>query len=154
MKITSTLLIALMLLCSHAYADYSTPNTTVKWSLNDLVTNSGGNVTFSSGAYLVSGIITISATDTISITEDAVVIAIEKPVMVPVITAAFAFSVTFIQTDFIMAWVNHFKVWLKDTNTIFIILEGRLSKIQENFKLIIFILREIQRFKFNIKVWI
>ncbi len=73
MKITSTLLIALMLLCSQAYADYSTPNTSVKWSLNDLVTNSGGNVTFSSGAYRVTGIITISATDTLSITTDEVV---------------------------------------------------------------------------------
>lgn len=73
MKITSTLLMALLLLCSQAYADYSTPNTSVKWSLNDLVTNSGGNVTFTSGEYRVSGIITISATDTLSITTDEVV---------------------------------------------------------------------------------
>jgi hypothetical protein len=54
-------------------ADYTTPGSSVKWTLNDLVTNSGGNVTFSSGEYSVSGIITIATNDTLSITSDATV---------------------------------------------------------------------------------
>lgn len=81
-------------------------------------------------------------------------IAIEEAIVVAVITATFAFFMAFIQADFIMARVNYFKVRLKDTSAIFIVLENRFAKIQENFKFIVFILRKIQSFEFNVKVWI
>lgn len=67
------LLVSFLFIASRSFADYTTPGTYVKWTLNDLVTNSGGNVTFSSGEYSVSGIITIATNDTLSITSDAVV---------------------------------------------------------------------------------
>jgi hypothetical protein len=55
------------------FADYTTPGTFVKWTLDDLVANSAGNVTSGGGEYNVNGIITIATNDTISITADAVV---------------------------------------------------------------------------------
>ena len=53
--------------------NYTTPNTGVKWNLDNLVTNSGGDVTFSAGQYFVNDTITISVNDTLSITNDATV---------------------------------------------------------------------------------
>jgi hypothetical protein len=68
-----SLLLALVCFVSlPVFADYTTPNTNLKWTLTDLVNNSAGNVTFASGEYTVTGIITISTTDTLSITEDAI----------------------------------------------------------------------------------
>lgn len=55
------------------YADYTTPNTSVSWNLNDLVTNSGGTVTFSGGTYFVNSNLTVSASDTIKLLSNATV---------------------------------------------------------------------------------
>lgn len=63
----------LLLTTVPCFADYTTPGTSVKWTLDDLVTNSSGNVSFSSGEYAVTGIITIATNDTLSITADATV---------------------------------------------------------------------------------
>jgi hypothetical protein len=73
MKRIYTFILVCILFASNVYADYSTPNTAVKWTLNDLVTNSGGSVTYNSGMYLLTGIVTISTTDTLSIITDEVV---------------------------------------------------------------------------------
>ncbi len=55
------------------FAQYTSPNTGVTWSLDDLVTNSGGAVTFSGGIYTIAQDITIAETDTFSINESATV---------------------------------------------------------------------------------
>ena len=53
--------------------NYFTPGTGVKWTLDQLVSNSGGDVTFSGGVYNVNDTVFISFKDTLSITADAVV---------------------------------------------------------------------------------
>lgn len=59
---------------SAAFANnYSTPGTGVRWNMDDLVTNSGGDVTFSAGAYHVNDTIFIRLNDTLYITSDATV---------------------------------------------------------------------------------
>lgn len=59
---------------SAAFANnYTTPGTGVRWNMDDLVTNSGGDVTFSAGAYHVNDTIFICLTDTLYITSDAIV---------------------------------------------------------------------------------
>jgi hypothetical protein len=73
MKRIYTFILVCIFFASNVYADYTTPNTAVKWTLNDLVTNSGGSVTYSSGVYQLTGIVTISTTDTLSIITDEVV---------------------------------------------------------------------------------
>lgn len=64
---------ALVLSVFSSYADYTTPNTSVSWNLNDLVTNSGGVVTFSGGNYFVNSNLTVAASDTIKILSNATV---------------------------------------------------------------------------------
>ncbi len=64
---------ALVLSIFSSYADYTTPNTSVNWNLNDLVTNSGGVVTFSGGNYFVNSNLTVAASDTIKILSNATV---------------------------------------------------------------------------------
>lgn len=53
--------------------NYSTPGTGVRWNMNDLVANSGGDVTFSGGIYHVNDTIFIRLNDTLYITSDATV---------------------------------------------------------------------------------
>jgi hypothetical protein len=70
----SLLLIAYCLLPVVSSANnYPTPGTGVKWTLDQLVANSGGDVTFSGGAYNVNDTIFISLNDTLNITADAIV---------------------------------------------------------------------------------
>jgi len=74
MKKIIQLFLFTLLLISATYADnYTTPGTGVKWSLSDLVANSGGDVTFSGGIYFVNDTIKISYPDTLYITSDATV---------------------------------------------------------------------------------
>ena len=63
------------------FANYSTPGSSVSWNLNDLVSNSGGVVTFSSGTYFVNDTLTVSSSDTLKILTNA--------------TVKFAFNVVF-----------------------------------------------------------
>ncbi len=67
------LIAALILLTTGIYANYSTPNSSVSWNLNDLVTNSGGAVTFSGGNYFVNDTIIVSPSDTVKILNNATV---------------------------------------------------------------------------------
>ena len=67
------LIAALILLTTGIYANYSTPNSSVSWNLNDLVTNSGGAVTFSVGNYFVNDTIIVSPSDTVKILNNATV---------------------------------------------------------------------------------
>lgn len=69
------LLFVLMLLLARldVFADYTTPGTSVSWNLNDLVTNSGGTVTFSGGNYFINSNLTVSSSDTIKILNNAAV---------------------------------------------------------------------------------
>lgn len=53
--------------------NFSTPGTGVKWNMDDLVTNSGGDVTFSAGVYHVNDTVFIRLNDTLYITSDAIV---------------------------------------------------------------------------------
>jgi hypothetical protein len=62
------LLILLALISTNVYANYSTPGTGVSWSLTDLVSNSGGVVTFSGGEYFLNDTLVISQSDTVKIT--------------------------------------------------------------------------------------
>ncbi|GJQ62151.1 MAG: hypothetical protein SCALA702_12040 [Melioribacteraceae bacterium] len=57
----------LFLATTVALAQYTTPGTGVNWGIDELVTNSGGEVTGSAGNYEVNGLITISANDKVSI---------------------------------------------------------------------------------------
>jgi hypothetical protein len=72
MKFLSCIITGFLLLSSSAYANYTTPGTGGKYSLDDLVTNSGGDVIYSD-AYYVNDTIIISTTDTLLINSDAVV---------------------------------------------------------------------------------
>ncbi len=69
------LLFVLILLLTRldVFADYTTPGTSVSWNLNDLVTNSGGTVTFSGGNYFINSNLTVSSSDTIKILNNATV---------------------------------------------------------------------------------
>jgi hypothetical protein len=73
MKHCYFLFIAVLLSTSSFAAKYSTPNTGVRWTLADLVANSGGTITFDGSAYNVSDTLTISANDTLDITDNAIV---------------------------------------------------------------------------------
>lgn len=75
MKKVFVLLVLIMSLLSgiNVYANYSTPGTNVSWSLNDLVTNSGGVVTFSGGNYFINDTLTVSTSDTVKILSNATV---------------------------------------------------------------------------------
>ncbi len=69
-------LIALLVLCTALTSlanNFSSPGTGVKWTLTDLVSNAGGDVTFSGGEYFVNDTVFIALNDTLSITANAVV---------------------------------------------------------------------------------
>ena len=63
-------LILLALTSTNIYANYSTPGTGVNWTLTDLVSNSGGVVTFSGGEYFLNDTLVISQSDTVKITSN------------------------------------------------------------------------------------
>jgi hypothetical protein len=67
------LILSCLLPASVIANNYFTPGTGVRWSLDQLVANSGGDVTFSGGVYNVNDTIFISKNDTLSITSDVVV---------------------------------------------------------------------------------
>ena len=66
------LILALLITVTNAYSNYTTPGTGKNWNLDSLVFYSGGNVTFSSGNYLINDTINITATDTIKVLTNAV----------------------------------------------------------------------------------
>lgn len=73
-KVSILLIITLAFLYGHKVnADYTTPGTSVSWNLNDLVTNSGGTVTFSGGNYFINSNLTVARTDTLKILTNATV---------------------------------------------------------------------------------
>ncbi len=55
----------------NSFANYSTPGTGKRWSLDSLVANAPGHVTFSGNAYLFNDTITISQSDTLFILKNA-----------------------------------------------------------------------------------
>jgi parallel beta-helix repeat protein len=55
------------------YANYSTPGTGISWNLDNLVTNSGGVVTFSGGVYFINDTLIITSPDTIKILSNSTV---------------------------------------------------------------------------------
>lgn len=65
------LILFFIYLFTNGYANYTTPGNGRSWDLDSLVANSGGNVTLSSGNYLVNDTITISASDTLKILTNA-----------------------------------------------------------------------------------
>ena len=73
MKKLTYLFILTIIFTSAAFAGYTTPGTGVKLNLDNLVTNSGGVVTFTSGQYFVNDTVKISALDTLMITTNATV---------------------------------------------------------------------------------
>jgi hypothetical protein len=72
-KLSYIFIFAILFISSASAGNYVTPGIGVKWNLDDLVTNSGGSVTFSAGQYNVIDTVKISATDTLMITSDAIV---------------------------------------------------------------------------------
>jgi hypothetical protein len=84
-------MIRIILLCSFllaglvANAQYTTPNTGVKWNLNNLVTASvaKGSVTYTGGVYFVNDSITIAANDTLQITTNET-LKLENKIMIKV----------------------------------------------------------------------
>ncbi len=70
MRLLITVLI--LLLSSVSYSNYSTPGSGVSWTLNDLVSNSSGVVTFSGGEYFLNDTLIISVSDTVRITSNSV----------------------------------------------------------------------------------
>lgn len=72
-RLLCLLLIAFSFSSTSLANNYFTPGTGVRWNLDQLVANSGGDVTFSGGAYNVNDTIFISLNDTLYITSDAVV---------------------------------------------------------------------------------
>jgi hypothetical protein len=61
------LFLLFIIISSHIFAQYTTPNTGVNWNLDDLVTNSGGTVTGAFPNYAIINKITVSANDRIYI---------------------------------------------------------------------------------------
>lgn len=72
-KITFVLFAFLFCLCFSAKAQYTSPGQSKSWTLDSLVVNSAGAVTFSEGAYLINNDIVISLSDTLNILEAAVI---------------------------------------------------------------------------------
>ncbi len=64
--------ILLISISQAASSNYSTPGSGKIWNLDSLVAYSAGDVTFSSGSYLVNDTITISASDTLFVRTDFV----------------------------------------------------------------------------------
>lgn len=73
MKSFTIVFLFLFLFISQSFATYYTPGTGVKWSLDDLVANSGGVVTFGSGVYTVTDTVKVKAGDTLYIYSDVTV---------------------------------------------------------------------------------
>ncbi|MEJ7827006.1 MAG: hypothetical protein WKF91_02385 [Segetibacter sp.] len=67
------LLLSSFIFVSASFGNYFTPGTGVRWTLDNLVTNSGGDVTLTSGTYNVNDTVFISAKDTLFITSNAIV---------------------------------------------------------------------------------
>lgn len=68
-----TILVLVLFAASVVNANYTTPGTGVSWNLDNLVSNSGGVVTFSSGQYYINDSLTISVSDTIKILNNATI---------------------------------------------------------------------------------
>jgi hypothetical protein len=66
-------LILFILAVNTAFSDYSTPGTGRSWTFDSLVANSGGNVTFSAGSYMVNDTIYISSSDTLKVLTNALI---------------------------------------------------------------------------------
>lgn len=64
---------AFICLSVNIFSNYSTPGSGVSWGLNELVTNSGGVVTFSSGTYFINDTLIVTSPDTIKILSNATV---------------------------------------------------------------------------------
>ena len=62
-----------LLISSMSFAQYITPGTGKVWTLDSLVTNSAGAVTFSGGSYLFNNNITLANSDTLKILNNATV---------------------------------------------------------------------------------
>lgn len=73
MKAFTILFLFSFLFISKSYGTYYTPGTGVHWNMDDLVTNSGGVVTFGSGFYTVNDTIKVKAGDTLYINTDITV---------------------------------------------------------------------------------
>lgn len=73
MKSFTIVFLFLFLCISQTFATYYTPGTGVRWNMDDLVTNSGGVVTFGSGFYTVNDTIKVKAGDTLYIDTDITV---------------------------------------------------------------------------------
>ena len=73
MKKIIYLLIFAFAINSSSFAGYSTPGTGVHWNMNDLVTNSGGIVTFNSGFYTFNDTVKVRAGDTLYISTNITV---------------------------------------------------------------------------------
>jgi hypothetical protein len=73
MKTLTIVFLFLVLFVSKSFAEYVTPGTGVKWNLTDLVTNSGGAVTFSAGVYTFNDSIKVRKGDTLFITTDGTI---------------------------------------------------------------------------------
>jgi hypothetical protein len=68
-----SLFVAIILFTNSFANNYGTPGTGVRWTMDDLVNNAGGDVSFSGGAYLVNDTVFIRENDTLSITTDIIV---------------------------------------------------------------------------------
>jgi len=75
MKKFILILIATLLLIGASFAQqpYTTPNTGVKYSFNDLVTASGGTVVMEGSIFVMKNDVTISALDSLEVTQDITV---------------------------------------------------------------------------------
>lgn len=71
MKTFFYILLFSLLLMPAAFAGYTTPGSGIKWTLDDLVTNSNGSVTFVSGEYFLNDTVKVNATDTLTILSNA-----------------------------------------------------------------------------------
>ncbi len=76
-------ILLLLFICFTAQAQYTTPNTGVSWSLDDLIANSPESVSFTDGIYTINQDIIIADTDTLAI-EDVAAIEIAPGVLITV----------------------------------------------------------------------
>jgi parallel beta-helix repeat protein len=78
------LLFLLILIKSNSFAQYTTPNTGVNWTLADLAANAPAAVTFTAGVYTISQDITIAENDALAINVAGTIVKLNAGVLITV----------------------------------------------------------------------
>lgn len=79
-----TLLFLCLFFSSALFGQYVTPGSGINWSLQEFVDNSGGVIIFQDDEYLITADVTISASDTIGIVDEAATFRVSPGVLITI----------------------------------------------------------------------